>query len=859
MDSIVFGTCIPDDGASSNSLAELLIAGCFVAKGRFRLIRLLGLGGMGVVWLAEDVSLNHPVALKFLSRRVRDKVAELQRQREELLHARRLRHPNIVTLFDWHEAEGEIPFISMEFIEGDTLTRYRLRQPFQVVTWAQLHPLILQMGEALKYAHEHERIVHRDLKPGNLMLTPDGVLKVADFGLAQVYLPVDDSPPTAHRMEGTLLYMSPQQSQGVTPRPTDDIYSLGATLYELLTGTPPFYPDEVEQQLLNMRVQSMSERLAALEVNNPAPAKARVLIGSCLEKDPLLRPQSVREFLSRLPSIDPHAAQTTASAAPREPWHSVFTEPPPSNRILALFKNVSIPLLVVGLVGFVLILIGVIPSRFLLWTDAQRAAAQLAPSHSAASEFDAAIQASNPSEPRASEASAGQTGSLSFQLTATDSQLKKFSYSLFDSKGQLSVSNQSASPGKPVTLPPLPVGRYELVAYLPEVGGMIRTNVIVQESLGPSLGINFSWTPLKVFASPADARITVHRPTLTDANALKHILSGEEVLVYPGIRRIDVSLRGYFNLTTNVFVAPASQDESQSIEVDLEPQLWPGQEALEWTNSIGMKFSRLSKNGTLMATTEVTREQYRHFAEAADPPLTPGMNCLTMAGWSFIPTRSWEDPGFAQEENHPVVGVSWEEANRFCEWLARVERHQRRLAPSQTYSLPTDIEYNLAIWDQESSIEKRDSRGNLLLQWPWQEEEFRSKLNFAGNELTQSPYPWPWDLSFSARSSKDEFVRTAPADDPGDFNPINGCYGLAGNVAEWCLGLYQASLNPTEIREADLDFFRVDGANRRMIRGGSWFDHDDIDLSPHTRRPVPPSARHDHIGFRVVLHVADER
>ena len=196
---------------------------------------------MGVVWLARDTRLKEDVALKLLPPEVAADPIAINDLGVETQKSRRLTHPHIIRIHDLYEAEGEPAFISMEYVDGPNLTGLRLKQELKCFTWEFIEPLVLQLCEALEYAHA-EKVIHRDLKPANLMLDAKGRLKLADFGIAAT---MSDSMSRVSRRDkdtsGTLNYMSPQQMDGDTPRPTDDIYALGCTLYELLTSRPPFY------------------------------------------------------------------------------------------------------------------------------------------------------------------------------------------------------------------------------------------------------------------------------------------------------------------------------------------------------------------------------------------------------------------------------------------------------------------------------------------------------------------------------------------------------------------------------------------------------------------------------------------
>lgn len=271
----------------------LLKPGAQVGSNRFVLLKELGRGGMGVVWLAQDERLREPVALKFLPPEIRVDPVALDDLRRETSRSRKLSHPHIIRIHDLHEETGGLAFIAMEFVDGPTLMALRLEQQDRVFSWAFLQPLVEQLCAALDYAHG-EGVIHRDLKPANLMLDGKGRLKLADFGIAAV---VNDSVSRASARSstsGTLAYMSPQQLLGEKPQVTDDVYALGATLYELLTSRPPFYTGDVTHQVLHLAPKPLDDRLAELGVENPVPPEVTALTMACLAKEPGQRPCSFR-------------------------------------------------------------------------------------------------------------------------------------------------------------------------------------------------------------------------------------------------------------------------------------------------------------------------------------------------------------------------------------------------------------------------------------------------------------------------------------------------------------------------------------------------------------------------------------
>ena len=261
--------------------------GATLSEGRYSLMKSLGRGGMGQVWLARDQRLGELVAVKFLPSELRADPSALDELRRETARSRMLTHPNIVRVHELQEDASGLVFITMEYVDGSTLAALRLSQPNRVLKWEFLSPLVQQLCAALDYAHG-EDVIHRDLKPANLLVDREERLKLADFGIAVSTR--DD--PRIHSTSGTLPYMSPQQLQGQPPRPTDDIYALGATLYELLTSRPPFDTGDVVRQVLSETPEALDQRLAALGITNAIPPEVATTIMACLSKDPALRPQN---------------------------------------------------------------------------------------------------------------------------------------------------------------------------------------------------------------------------------------------------------------------------------------------------------------------------------------------------------------------------------------------------------------------------------------------------------------------------------------------------------------------------------------------------------------------------------------
>ncbi len=212
---------------------------------------------MAIVYRAQDVLLNRPVALKTLYPELSANPLFVEGFRREAQAAANLSHPNIVPVFDWGEDNGTY-FIVMELVDGTSLAD--MLRGGRTLTASHSAGLIAQVASALGYAHRNG-VVHRDVKPGNILIASDGQVKVTDFGIAQA-MSVDDQLAEEGSVMGTATYFSPEQAEGAPVDGRSDIYSLGVVLYEMLAGRPPFIGDspvEVSAQHVHGTVPPPSE------------------------------------------------------------------------------------------------------------------------------------------------------------------------------------------------------------------------------------------------------------------------------------------------------------------------------------------------------------------------------------------------------------------------------------------------------------------------------------------------------------------------------------------------------------------------------------------------------------------------
>jgi serine/threonine-protein kinase len=274
--------------------------------GRYRIVGLLGRGGMGEVYRADDLKLKQPVALKFLPERVSADGAALARFYQEVSIARRISHRHVCRVYDIGETRG-LHFLSMEYIRGEELGS--LLKRIGRVPQDKAVEIARQLCAGLAAIHENG-VLHRDLKPANVMLDERGDIRITDFGIA------------AHAEElrgreafvGTPAYMSPEQLGGREVTVRSDVYSLGLVLYELFTGKRAFEASTL-QELVRMRQSDTMPTSPASLVQNLDPLVERVIL-RCLESDPAKRPSSALQVAAALPGGDPLEAAIAAGETP---------------------------------------------------------------------------------------------------------------------------------------------------------------------------------------------------------------------------------------------------------------------------------------------------------------------------------------------------------------------------------------------------------------------------------------------------------------------------------------------------------------------------------------------------------------
>ncbi|CAB4605727.1 MAG: protein kinase [Actinobacteria bacterium] len=254
---------------------------------RYRLISRIAIGGMGEVWKAHDPIILRDVAIKILKPEYMGDPGFLERFRTEAKHAARVNHEGIANVYDYGEDSGSA-FLVMELVPGDSLAK--ILEDRKVLPATEVLDIVAQTARALYSAHQ-DGLVHRDVKPGNLLITPDGQVKITDFGIARV---ADQVSLTATgQVMGTVQYLAPEQATGKSATPSTDIYSLGIVAYEALAGNRPFTGDN-QMMIAMSQIRDIPPPLP--EDIDPAVSE---LIMDCLAKKASMRPATALELAQR--------------------------------------------------------------------------------------------------------------------------------------------------------------------------------------------------------------------------------------------------------------------------------------------------------------------------------------------------------------------------------------------------------------------------------------------------------------------------------------------------------------------------------------------------------------------------------
>jgi hypothetical protein len=832
------------------SATQILKQGQMVGPGRFTLIKELGRGGMGVVWLAQDTNLDEQVALKFLPSEVATDPVAVNDLRRETVRSHRLSHPNIIRIHDCHHQPDGVAFISMEYVDGQTLSGCRLQKPKQVLAWAALAPLVKQLCTALEYAHA-EGVIHRDLKPANVMLDGRGRVKLADFGIAAVLSDSRSRASAKSSTGGTLAYMSPQQLLGKRPQIADDIYALGTTLYELLSSKPPFYSGDITYQVLHEPAAPLEERTLELGVDNPVPPEVAALVMACLAKEPEQRPQTAAAVAAWLGLVEqPTApAEQFAVAMGGQECEACSTVPEalkvPASGLQAAswFKQRW------AWVGGVAVCLLLMAALGMFWPKQNRQAGPSETNIADSSEKTAA--SSNTITPTTATPTTAVNTEEGFVPLFNGRDLS--GWRITDKGAEKRCCNENCLIVNGST-----DGQRGYDLYTEQHFKNFALRLEFKVPPGGNSGVYLRGRyEIQIADDAGDAKPSwlssgaIYKNIAPSTVASRQAGEWQTIEATLAGSRVTVILNG-ITIIDNRFLGPPYQPPIPAVRTDDPGPIYlqgtrgavcfrnirikvlqeaPGDQ--RWTNSLGMVFVPVPGTKVLFSIWESRVRDFAEFVKATGHDTGNEMRVVIGGSGGVRSGYNWRNPGFVQGPTHPVVGVNWDDTQTFCRWLTEKERREGRLKSDQRYRLPRDLEWSCAAGlENETGNTPRERhlcvKGKFFwgTQWP----PPKGAGNFAGEEVRDAD--WGTNDPFIA-GYHDGYPRTAPV---GSFAPNRqGLYDLEGNVAEWCEDLFDNI------------------GTARTSRWGTWHIAKPDFLNLSARAGLPPTTRAAATGFRVVL------
>jgi len=757
-------TLVPRPAATPRQQLHDGLSGRF---GRYRIEGILGQGAMGTVYLADDTQLHRQVALK--TPQFEEDAADeiLERFYREARLAATLRHSHICPVYDVGELDG-IHYITMAYIEGRPLSDFV--KPSVPQTERQILIVVGKIAQALQEAHDHG-IVHRDLKPSNIMIDRHGEPVIMDFGLAWQARTGEDTRLTQTGMiVGSPAYMSPEQVEGERAKigPAADQYGLGVILYELLTGKVPF----------NGSLATIMGQILTKEPRPPSQVRA----GLDPRIDTLCLKMMAKNASDRFRSLSEVALELAKIV--REPAAPLSTKGRPSRS-----KALIAPILV-------LILAGIFAAAVLYFRVGK------------------AVVEVDISDPDVQVALRGST----LKITGPASQ----EIQVEPGENELTITYNDLK---------FKTGEFKLERGDKQV---VRVSILgsnIEAKLGEKL------LPVVPFAPGG---------TTTNADlAKKNALPGEPSAA---ARPMETGNAAAKPASAGLNPAPLSLTFDKK-EAEQSKESWARYLGVpvDTTNSVSMKLILVPPGDYFMGpfkghhvritrplyfgVYEVTRGQFARFVDDTNfktmAETKPGGMRLEDSAKpiKFEPQRryTWRDPGFSQEDDHPVVQIGWGDATAFCEWLSRKE--------GKTYRLPTEAEWEYAC-----------RAGTFTRLYNSHELEDGTKIGNIADATAKAVFPH-WDRGVK---SSDGYVYTSPV---GRFAPNNfGLYDMIGNAGEWCSDWYDSDYYE---HSPENDPTGPDKGTMHVGRGGGFTD---VPGTRYRYYGVDVYRRPDG-GFRVVCEI----
>jgi len=787
---------------------------------KYRLEDKLGEGGMGSVFRARRLFIDDFVAIKFVRPEVLTNPEFRERFYQEARVAARIKHANVVTVYDFGETPDGMLYLVMEFLEGMSLGE--LLKKKGVLASDQMIELGLQIGEALHCMHENN-VIHRDLKPDNIMLVPDGkggeLVKLVDFGVAKI-LEADARLTRYQARIGSPVYCSPEQYLGQPVDHRSDLYGLGIIFYECLSGRVPFNAHN-ETELRAAILHKMPPRLDS-KIKHVTGHMAD-LVQWLLAKDPNDRPHHAAEVNKCLNALR-HGQRTP------QPTPAAVS---PSAEGTAKAENSALD-------GIVLNERVILPGR-----ENRKPATRQKPTSKKEAIATAQSQpARRPFHERAKTKRQGRRylGAVAFLVFMVSAALAiwkvpqlAIARKYFTAGWQelaLQIKNLPA-PGKAtnensrlasqrtsIPTPSRPVQTEKIVLPTPEANASVKPPVTAPTEVAQKSETRRELSPTSKSIESRPAAINNKKIETRRSN--------------PARRDAQKTRNGFVENRSRVTTTPPARVENKTPAPKAPPAgmvLIAGAEFkrgdLFGDGNTNEKPAHLVRvDDFWIGAHEVTNREYLAFVKA-----TGGNFPEWMKPNSKYHYQTGSDPFYKKfgpmlySLEHPVVGVSWQDAIMYCAWLS--------LKGPYKYRLPTEAEWELAA-----------RGGNNIVKYSWGNgAPLPVRGGNVGDEALKRVFPdWPviW------RAYNDNYAFTAPV---GKFGANKlGVFDMTGNIAEWCSDWYEGSYYQKQIWD------RPGGpaqGTEKVIRGGSWNDTP-AKLRVAHRRSAPPTFRSNNLGFRVV-------
>jgi len=754
--------------------------------GRYKIIRMLGAGAMGQVYLAEDLELGRKAALKFLSPQYSAIPDFKARFKREARSAATLNHPNIITIYEVGEQQNRA-WIAMEYVDGESLQDWVGGQELPM---SATFDIAMQICEGLGEAHR-AGITHRDLKPANVLIDKKGRVKIADFGLARLEGVTQLTSEGA--IMGTPAYMSPEQVRGKKLDNRSDIFSLGVVIYEMLARRLPF-PGENEFEVFEAIKNQQPEPLARYKAG--VSEGLQRIIDKALDKDRDTRYQHVEDLLADLRRERKSLAAPISSFAPKPapPTVEINQKPAPKKppaRPVSPSGKTAWPILlsvaaIVALVVTTIVLVrnaddqGVVEKGN--FYSAHRNDGDVLFRQGKYSDAKQKYQDALKQKPGDSY--------VTEQIKTCDQKLKEEErerlYAKFIDEADAFFNQGSYSEAKrkyEEALTQKPGDRYAASRKQScEEAISKRAETAEQE---------------RQYASLIDAADNLFRRSkYADAKA-----KYQQALDY---KRDDKYAAQQIRECDRLI---AKAEEEKKIETAAPPKIVERPQEPKQKEIPGMEL--IPGGYFLMGSNDGDNDEKPEHQVYVDAFYMDKYEVTVADYQRFLDTVGRQNPDNWAEQlrhlNHPVVNVSWEDANAYARWVKK--------------RLPTEAE-----WEYAARGGNTGMGGKPKYEYPWGDQESHDQANYSGTV------------------GKDQWGGTSPV---GSFPPNRyELYDVAGNVWEWCSSLYKDyPYKPDDGRE------NLTASGQRVLRGGSWnYNPDDLRCAGRLRNN--PTYRSNYVGFR---------